>query len=381
MRYFFLLLLFTLFSINILAQVPPEAFNYSGAARDASGNPVSDKTIGVEFSILKGSSVGVIQYRERHFVSTDKFGVFNCAIGLGSAHQGIFNSIEWSNDSYFLRVGLDIDGGSNFEVLGTTQLLSVPYALYAKSSTPLAINAGNNVVVTGQGTPAIPYTLSAVGGIGSPIFTVGNGVTDVDGNNYKTIVLGTQEWMAENLKVARYRNGTLIPNIIDSSQWLGLTTGAWCYYNNDAQYDAIYGKLYNWYAAVDTNNICPIGWHVPSYAEWTTLIDFIDPYRGRPLSSYAAGMLKATGTLQTKNGLWQYPNLYANNQSGFSGIPAGRRTDKGIFAGIGGFGDWWCSTTNLITGNAWSGSLAFTVSGIENHVNKKTGFSIRCLKD
>lgn len=157
------LLLTTLFVNSILfAQAPPEAFNYSGAARDAQGNPISEKTIGVELSILKGSPTGALQYRERHFVNTDKFGVFNCTVGQGSVQQGTFSAVNWSNDSYYLRVGLDANGGTNFVVLGTTQLLSVPYALYAK-------NAGS---VNGSGGGSVkPYVVAD--GVGNLIFING----------------------------------------------------------------------------------------------------------------------------------------------------------------------------------------------------------------
>jgi hypothetical protein len=138
-----LILLGTILSFNLLAQAPPEAFNYSGAARDAAGNPISEKTIGVELSILKGSPSGAVQYRERHFVNTDKFGVFNCNVGQGAVQQGAFSNIEWFNDSYYLRVGFDANGGTNFVVLGTTQLLSVPYALYAKTAGSISSMSGD----------------------------------------------------------------------------------------------------------------------------------------------------------------------------------------------------------------------------------------------
>jgi len=393
------LLLITLFVNSILfAQAPPEAFNYSGAARDAQGNPISDKNVGLELSILKGSPIGAVQYRERYSVNTDKFGVFNCAVGKGSVQQGTFSAISWSNDSYFLRVGLDVNGGNNFVEIGTTQLLSVPYALYAKSAAPTAINAGSNFTVTGQGTPTNPYVISASSGgnggyTGPPIFTPGNGVTDIDGNNYKTIILGTQEWMAENLKVTKYSNGNPIPNIANNAQWSGLTTGAWSNYNNNNANNAIYGKLYNWYAVTDTRNICPLGWHAPNEAEWITLFSFIDPYtnvdnpnfiNGVERSNfYAGGMMKATGTLQTQDGLWQHPNFEASNGSGFSSLPVGERYSNGTFSPNGFEANWWIAQDYSPSINCWTIKVDIYEGGIRknNSVVKTSGHPLRCVRD
>jgi hypothetical protein len=177
MKNLILLISLILASSLIFAQAPPEAFNYSGVARDAQGNPISEKTIGVELSILKGSPTGAVQYRERHFVNTDKFGVFNCTVGQGSIQQGTFSAVNWSNDSYYLRVGLDAGGGTNFVVLGTTQLLSVPYALYAKS-------AGN--IMNSVGFFA-KQTVGSFQPIGSNNTTIKFNSEDFDsGNNFNT---------------------------------------------------------------------------------------------------------------------------------------------------------------------------------------------------
>ena len=103
---------------------------------------------------------------------------------------------------------------------------------------------------------------------------VGDGLTDIDGNTYESVVLGNQEWMAENLRTSKYADGTLIPNITEKYSWRGLDSAAWCHYDNDSQYDSIYGKIYNWYS-VETDKLCPTGWHVPSYDEWTVLTDYL----------------------------------------------------------------------------------------------------------
>lgn len=128
------LLTFLISVSQLFGQAPPEAFNYSGAARDGSGNPLSEETIGVEFSILESSASGTVVYREQHTVLTDIHGVFNLGIGLGSVQEGDFSAISWGGNSYFLKVGIDPAGGTSYTTTGTTQLLSVPYALYAKKA-------------------------------------------------------------------------------------------------------------------------------------------------------------------------------------------------------------------------------------------------------
>ena len=117
---------------------PPQAFSYSAVARDAQGNPIVTQNIGIQFSILKGSTVGPVQYQENHFTPTNQLGLFSLTIGTGAVQQGSFNAINWGNDSYYLKVGLDINGGTNFQAMGTSQFLSVPYALYAGSASNTA---------------------------------------------------------------------------------------------------------------------------------------------------------------------------------------------------------------------------------------------------
>jgi hypothetical protein len=132
-----LILLLTL-SFSLLnfvnAQTPPNAFNYSAVARNAAGQPIATTTIGIQITILKTSPTGASQYSENHFVNTDAYGLFNLVIGAGAVQSGSMATIDWSNDNYYLKVGMDAAGGTNFLTMGTTQLLSVPYALYSKTS-------------------------------------------------------------------------------------------------------------------------------------------------------------------------------------------------------------------------------------------------------
>lgn len=127
-------LCFLLLTLVVNAQTPPNAFNYSAVARNAAGQPIATTTIGIQITILKTSPAGVSQYSENHFVNTDAFGLFNLVIGAGAVQSGSMSTIDWSNDNYYLKVGMDAAGGTNFLTMGTTQLLSVPYALHAKTA-------------------------------------------------------------------------------------------------------------------------------------------------------------------------------------------------------------------------------------------------------
>jgi hypothetical protein len=127
-------LCFLLFTLVINAQTPPNTFNYSAVARNAAGQPIATSTIGIQITILKTSPTGASQYSENHFVNTDAFGLFNLVIGAGAVQSGSMATIDWSNDNYYLKVGMDAAGGTNFLTMGTTQLLSVPYALHAKTA-------------------------------------------------------------------------------------------------------------------------------------------------------------------------------------------------------------------------------------------------------
>lgn len=204
----------------------------------------------------------------------------------------------------------------------------------------------------------------------------GAGVT-FDGYTYASIVLGNgQEWMAENLRTSVYANGDTIANILNNSEWLVDTMGAWAYYNNTAQYENPYGKLYNWFAAIDPRNVCPTGWHVPTDAEWNTLIGYLDPNfdpNALTQSQIAGGYMKTAGSQY-----WQGTNPYGTNQSGFSGLPGGARSPD--FWALGTEGYWWSSTEYVSA--SWIRKLTYANGDVyRDAVNTDNGFSIRCLKD
>ena len=202
-----------------------------------------------------------------------------------------------------------------------------------------------------------------------------NTVKDIDGNVYQTVTIGTQTWMVENLKTTLYNDGTTIPLVTKSGQWDTMRTPGLCWYNNDpATNKTTYGALYNW-QSVNTGKLCPAGWHVPNYDEWTVLIDYL----GGP--NYANWKLKETGTEHWLDASVVNPNADATNESGFTALPAGQRNNFGKFSDKGAAGYWWSSSEGD-KDNSWSWSTH--VSGIwigTWNRPKQHGISVRCLKD
>jgi uncharacterized protein (TIGR02145 family) len=242
---------------------------------------------------------------------------------------------------------------------------------------------GNQVsFTTSTGTSGSATHSCGATNVHNPNLTYGS-MTDQDGNTYKTIVIGTQEWMAENLKVSHYRNGDLIPVVTNNNTWAGLSTGATCWYNNDsATYNCPYGKLYNWYAAVDARNLCPVGWHVPTDAEWNILVKQIDHVADTTCfsctqSSTAGGKMKSTGIQY-----WLSLNTAADNSSGFSGLPGGiRGIANGTCSFLFNYGYWW-SSAQFSTTDALNRVLYNGIGSLyRNYENMRYGFSVRCLRD
>ena len=194
-----------------------------------------------------------------------------------------------------------------------------------------------------------------------------------------SIKIGTQTWTTKNLDVATYSDGTPIPQVTDPTAWDNLTTGAWCYYNNDPATGTTYGKLYNWYAVAgihDTDpntpnkKLAPTGYHLPSDAEWTTLTTYLGGV------FLAGGKMKSAGTT-----LWTSPNTSATNSSGFTGLPGGARYNDGKFNLIGYVGFWW-SSSELGTTDALNRQLNYDNGNARIYGSyKKNGLSVRCIKD
>jgi uncharacterized protein (TIGR02145 family) len=194
-------------------------------------------------------------------------------------------------------------------------------------------------------------------------------VTDVEGNSYPTLTIGTQTWMVENLRTTQFNDGTEIPLITNNAEWSNLHTPAYCWYANEEANQDIYGAMYNTFA-VNTGKLCPAGWHVPTDAEWTILTDFIGG------EGEAGGKMKSHGTTH-----WNDPNTGANNASGFSGLPGGHRGSNGAFNNLGNNGYWW-STTELDSIYTRNRYLQYDKAEVFRHYgNNKGGFTVRCISD
>ena len=189
-----------------------------------------------------------------------------------------------------------------------------------------------------------------------------------ENNEIKSVKIGNQVWMAENLNVDHYRNGDPIPTSLSNAQWESTTKGAYAIYNDDPTNEKIYGKLYNWYAVNDSRGLCPTGWHVPSDDEWTLL-------------TLSLGGEKVAGGKMKSTSLWDSPNTGATNSSGFNALPGGYRDSSGAYSYVGYGGGWWSSSENG-SSTAWSRKLTYGHSnGYRNDYSKQNGFSVRCVRD
>jgi uncharacterized protein (TIGR02145 family) len=539
-------IVFLCFCVVVSAQ-SPDLISYQAIIRNSSNQLIVNAPVGVRVSLLQGSATGTVVFRETYNPNpvTNSNGLLGLNIGSGVSVIGSFAQVNWSQGPYFVQVEADPSGGTNYSISSVSQLLSVPYALHAKTAdvpglpgpqgpqgiqgvpgndgavgpqgpqgtqgpigltgpqgvqgvqgpvgspgpqgpmgsfpsgaqpgemnywngttwvsvppgtngqvltfcngvpswngcfpsvitTPVSNITSNSIVTGGNvvsqglssvtargvayGTATNPTTLNNTtsNGVGTGVYTstitglnastqyyvrayatnsagtaYGNEVSfttlspftcgtsmvsDVDNNTYATVQIGTQCWTQSNLKVSKYRNGDNIPSGLNDSQWGSTTSGAYAIYNNDAANDALYGKLYNWYAVNDSRGLCPTGWHVPSDAEWTTLTTFLGG------ANVAGGAMKSTATQPTPGG-WTaiLPNTGATNSSGFTGLPGGDRDSGGGFGNLGFAATWWSSSGSVSGNNAWFRALnisnASAYRGINDH---RDGLSVRCARD
>ena len=194
-------------------------------------------------------------------------------------------------------------------------------------------------------------------------------IRDNDENAYNAVKIGNQIWMAENLKTTKYNDGTVIPLVSDYNAWSNLTSAGFCWYRNDAEsFKDNYGALYNGYT-ISTGKLCPLGWHVPSVEDWMILINYCG-------GDKAGVYLKEMGSEN-----WISPNAGATNTTGFAARPGGSRGNYGSFLDIGLRGHWW-SSSEYDKPNVWSINMSSFYSDVtESSDNKKSGLSVRCIKD
>jgi uncharacterized protein (TIGR02145 family) len=394
---------------SILNAQAPNLFSYQAVVRNVSNQLVLNQQCRVRIHLLPTASSTTALFSEEHLSTTNANGLFSIEIGDGTVLSGNFSAIDWSTGSVFLQSEIDPTGGTNFTISSTQRLLSVPYALYAANSGssipgpqgpagpqgatgPQGPAGAQGVAgVMGPQGPAPSFSVSETGdtlflGNGSYLIVPGisaanntgggNGfVSDIEGNLYPVVTIGTQTWMAENLRTAFYCNEESIPLISNTNSWATATTPGYSVYNSDLPSDTLWGKLYNWYAMADSRNICPCGWHVPSDAEFTTLTDFLGT------EAIAGGKMKTTGVLENGDGLWTIDNFLATNESGFTAIPAGGRMSNGSYTGLYQSAWFGVSSENTST-TYWRRYLENLSGGVtRSSVNKRTGCSIRCVQD
>jgi uncharacterized protein (TIGR02145 family) len=327
-------------------------------------------------SVIDQSPNGTVLYTETQTATTDGTGHFSVYLGGGTATQSSFSAIDWSNgNGKFLKVEMDGQGGTNYLTIGTTQLVSVPYAMHAKTVDELKIGT----IIRGNNGTSYQLSIGANGPEWTPVaFNCGQAVSHL-GESYPTVQIGTQCWFQKNLNA-----GNMISD--SNNQTNNATLEKYCH-NNDATNCTTYGGLYQWGEAVQYKNgssnstspnpafsgnvqgICPTGWHLPSDGEWSQLETFLGG------STVAGGAMKSTSSL------WTAPNTGATNSSGFSALPGNLRGTNGSFGPIGGDAYFW-SSTEFSNITAYRRGITYNFSRSNRSDNyKEYGFSIRCLKD
>ncbi len=369
----------------------PEKMSYQAVIRNNSNNLVTKSNIGIQVSILQNSADGPAVYVERHFPTTNSNGLITIEIGSGTVVSGSFSTINWPSGPYYIKTETDLNGGANYTITGTSQILSVPYALHAKTADSvsgliteaqdladvIAIGNSANAQIKNVTDPTDNQDAATKLYIDSILRTFqimpknyAGIMTDIQGNIYKIVKIGSQTWMAENLRTVKFNDNTNIELVETSGTWASLTSPAFCWYQNDAlSYKATYGALYNWYA-VNSGKLCPEDWHVPDNAEWTTLQDYLGG------ESIAGRKMKEIGTSH-----WDEFSDFATNESGFTALPAGYRYwYDGYFGYLKYYGFWW-SANEENADNAWYWEVTSSAKIYKFSADKNYGYSVRCIKD
>lgn len=417
-----------IFSIFIICQAysqASEAISYQSIIRNANNNLVTNKEIGLKISILQGSFEGDEKYTEIQYPITNDYGLIS--IQVGSVAPENFSNIEWQNGPFFIKTEIDIDGGTNYTISGTSQLLSVPYSFYANKVNPINITSylTDNVNVTESGDTLFlgdKYVIiPGISLVNSPLYTGGNSntanfssfVDARDNATYKMVQIGEQIWMAENL---RY-----LPAVHALADYSDSEKRYYVYgYNGENIEEAktqstylLYGVLYNWPASMQNDisstanpsgvqGICPDGWHLPSQAEWIELRNYLGTngftFDGSTNSNDDANIATAlaapigwntmTSTQGSPGNSSEYPEY--KNKSGFTALPAGANVRNATVDKIRtGDNSYWWSATEIATDRAYPYGLKFSDTFLYHkdafqstlYEYKKSGYSIRCVKN
>lgn len=379
---------------------------YQGILRDGTGSELTNTSATIQASILLNSIGGALTYSETHNVTTDDFGYFQITIGNGTSTFSTFGAIDWTNNLKFLQIQVNL--GSGFIDLGTTQLLSVPYALFADDcNCDMSISPTGDTLFTGGGgfliVPGISSANPEFGGIGLIVLPGNNycapqniSVTTCGGDStltyndytYSLIEISNQCWFAENLRTSKFNDGSPIDSVFNNATWSSLLTPAYCKYGNSNTNGNIYGNLYNFYS-VETGNLCPVGWHVPTDCEWM----YLEKHLGLDNTVQQSTGWRGTdeGSKLKSTNLWlniSDPSVTPNsNSSLFTALPGGFRTystnaaNSGLFNSLRVYGYFWTSTS-ASTSFAYYRGLFYNFDTILRLTgNKATGASVRCIRD
>ncbi len=339
----------------------------------------------IGFSVTASASPSTICSGSSSTITASGASTYNWSHSLGS---GSSKTVTPTSTTTYTVTGTS----SGCTGTATVSVTVNPLPNVTASASPSTINSGQSSVLSASGastyswshslgsgssktvTPCATttYTVtgtSTAGCTGTATVSVTSTVT-YDGVTYNTVQIGDQCWLKENLRTTKYNDGTSITNVTDNATWTSTTSGAYCCYSNDTSNCTTYGALYNWYA-VNTGKLCPSGWHVPSDAEWDTLVNYLGGV------NVAGGKLKETGTTH-----WWSPNNGATNSSGLTALPGGLRSGyEGKFLNLGGSGYWW-SRSEEGGSTAWVRTLSYNNANVNRYsINERDGFSVRCLRD
>ncbi|MFN8209103.1 MAG: fibrobacter succinogenes major paralogous domain-containing protein [Bacteroidales bacterium] len=402
---------------SMLFAQAPAYFKYQAVVRGVNGELLADQNIILGIGILAGSTTGLPVYSEKHMVTSNQNGLVNITIGDGIEKFGNLDSIDWAKGPYFIKCEI------NGLTVSVSPLLSVPFALYAKTSgTGFSGNYDdlknkpeffsgnynelnnrphlfsgdyNDLKNKPEEKPVQSFiTLSSPNGKLWDISVDDSGqiaikehlidtslVYDIDGNVYHKIKIGNQLWLKENLRTTRFRNGVDIQDGTGKGnyQWEDSPQYRFAYNDIEESRDT-FGFLYTWYVAIDSSGVCPTGWDVPTDQDWSVLsvelgMNPLDTGLVWSLDNSVGNYLKQSGNM-----FWAYPNDGANDSTGFSALPAGYRSRMGDFSYKNEYACFW-SKNSFNETYAWYRHLKNTFGAIGRTYNfKNYGFSIRCIR-
>ncbi len=360
---------------------PPYAFSYSYNDSE----PFYVNTSGANSSVDVDVPLETADLFDfRLWSVTDNNGCSRTYLNLGTIVRVASATVSTENATIITSGSAKLNGtinANNFSADITFEYGLTPAYGSTTAASPATVTGTDNIAVSAtiSGLTSNTTYHYRVKALSSECTTFGNdisfttyksdAITDVEGNYYNIVTIGSQVWMAENLKTTLYNDGSNIPNVTDNVIWDVLTSPAYAWYGNNIVNKQVYGALYNWYA-VETGKLCPVGWHVPTDAQLTKLTNYVGG------ESVAGGKLKEIGTTH-----WNSPNEGATDEYGFTAFPGGARLLNGVFYSIGDLGSWWSSIDTLSTYAwhrfVWNNNIRFS----RIYDSKTDGFSVRCLKD